>query len=195
MESMDRLRRLFVWICRLRHSKGFGIQSPTSYRFVRYVVCEQAPYYAYAELEKLFPLLSRSQRKLYRLYFRIANDRQVARWVDACCETNKTFKAYVQEGCRKMQVQSLTSLPDGFMLEVARLSLRGDYEQAYEHLLAGRTADSLLIVEGIHRSRTARQFWRKVEQDPRTGVTFDLYDCGIVFFDTKRYKENHIVNF
>lgn len=30
--------------------------------------------------------------------------------------------------------------------------------------------------------------------DSRTGVTFDLYYCGILFFD-KRIKQNYIVNF
>jgi len=34
-----------------------------------------------------------------------------------------------------------------------------------------------------------------VTQDKRTGVTFDLYYCGIVFFNKKRFKQNYIVNF
>jgi hypothetical protein len=34
-----------------------------------------------------------------------------------------------------------------------------------------------------------------VERDVRTGVTFDLYYCGIVFFDKKRHKMNYKVNF
>ena len=37
--------------------------------------------------------------------------------------------------------------------------------------------------------------WKEVIADPRTGITFDLYDVGLVFFDKERVKEHRIVNF
>ena len=36
---------------------------------------------------------------------------------------------------------------------------------------------------------------KKVIANPQVGVTFDLYDIGLVFFDKKRCKEHRIVNF
>ena len=33
---MNLLTRLFVWLSRLHHCRGFGIQSPTDYWLVRY---------------------------------------------------------------------------------------------------------------------------------------------------------------
>ena len=36
---------------------------------------------------------------------------------------------------------------------------------------------------------------KDIVDDDRTGVSFDLYDCGLVFFDKQRYKKNYIINF
>jgi hypothetical protein len=47
-------------------------------------------------------------------------------------------------------------------------------------------------VEGIYRDW---QRWKEWVQDERVGVTFDLYYCGIVFFDKKRYKFYYVINF
>ena len=49
-----------------------------------------------------------------------------------------------------------------------------------------------MIVEAIRKNRA---FWREIVADERTGVTFDLYYCGIVMFDKKRHKQNYIINF
>ena len=54
--------------------------------------------------------------------------------------------------------------------------------------------DSIMILEGIKSSRATRERWKSMMNDSRTGVTFDLYYCGILFFD-KRIKQNYIVNF
>ena len=45
--AMNRARRILTWIRRIRHCRGFGIQSPTDYRFVRNVINENYPYHAY----------------------------------------------------------------------------------------------------------------------------------------------------
>ena len=44
------MNRWLVWLSRIHHCRGFGIQSPTDYAFVRYVVNEHWPYYAYDQL-------------------------------------------------------------------------------------------------------------------------------------------------
>jgi hypothetical protein len=51
---------------------------------------------------------------------------------------------------------------------------------------------SVLVVTGISK---VRRLWRQIVDDERTGITFDLYYCGIVMFDKKRHKRNYIVNF
>ena len=69
---MNLLKRYFIWFSRIHQCRGFGIQSPTDYSFVRYVINEHWPYYAYDQLDWDDWLTS----KLGRLYFRLANWKQ-----------------------------------------------------------------------------------------------------------------------
>ena len=52
----------------------------------------------------------------------------------------------------------------------------------------------MLVVEGIGHDAPAADIWRQLTADSRVSVTFDLYYCGIAFFDS-RYKQDYIVNF
>ena len=54
---------------------------------------------------------------------------------------------------------------------------------------------SVLIVEGIQRDAAIRRFWKEVQEDERTRATFDLYYCGIAFFDKTRPKQHYKINF
>lgn len=35
----------------------------------------------------------------------------------------------------------------------------------------------------------------QLKEDERVGVTFDLYDLGLLFFDKTKIKQHYIVNF
>ncbi len=188
---MYKLKRLIVWMRRMRHSRGFGVQSPYDYGFIRYVVNEHWPYYAYEELQRTVTDIDKRTRKLCRLYFRMANWRQPQVIVDYQPET-EAYRLYMQAGCRKAEFED-TGVRSA--VELCRMSLKGDYRTFYEEVLKRVDDRSVLIVEGIKRDKNTKAFWEQVTQDKRTGVTFDLYYCGIVFFNKKRFKQNYIVNF
>ena len=175
---MNRAKSFLIWLQRIGHCRGFGVQSPTDYAFVRYVVNERWPYYAYDELGRGEDWLT---RKRGRLYFRLANWRQPATVVD------EQGSPYWQAGCRRAKVVGAAD-----RIELARLSLDGDYKARMEALYARADDRSLLVIDDIYRDWP---FWRSVVADERTGVCFDLYYCGIVFFDKKRAKKNYIINF
>lgn len=178
---MNGLTRILVWLRRLPHSRGFGVQSPTDYWLVRYVVNEHWPYYQYSELGAADGWLA---RKLGRLYFRLANWRQPAVIV-APTEAAR----YAQAGCRRARVVAPADAP---RTELTLLRLEGDYRAAFGQAVAKADDQSVVVIEGIWRDR---DFWQQVVADERTGVTFDLYYCGIVMFDKKRAKQNYIINF
>lgn len=62
---------LFDFLSRIGKARGFGIQSPWAYSFVREVIMEDLPYYAYQDIDNQYkePL----QRKRMKLYLRLRN--------------------------------------------------------------------------------------------------------------------------
>jgi len=68
-------------------------------------------------------------------------------------------------------------------------------ETFYEEVINHANEHSILILEPSSNRKAFCDLWQKILDDDRTGVTFDLYYCGIVFFDKYRPKQNHIVNF
>lgn len=185
------MKRWLVRLKRLRYSRGFGIQSPWAYRFVRYVINEHYPYYAYADLASS----RQGDYRIPRLYFRIANYMQSGHWyVYHSWATD--YEEYIRRGCVKCAVTPLAierQLPE--RIDLASLSLTGDYEKVCGLLLSSAHAGTLLIVEGIRSSRSNLAYWRKIMADPRVRISFDLYDCGLLFFDPKQFKRHYIINF
>ena len=90
---MTKLKRWLVWLSRIHHCMGFGIQSPTDYSFVRNVVNEHWPYYAYENLTDA----DWKQQKIGRLYFRLAN------WCQPDVMLTDSYQRYWHAGCRKTQ--------------------------------------------------------------------------------------------
>ena len=175
MTTMNRLQQAFVWLRRIGHCRGFGIQSPTDYRFVRYVINEHWPYYAYEELGRNS---SWYYRKMGELYFRLANERQPRTIIDEI-----GFRKYLQAGCRKAKF-----VKEPEEVELAIVSNASDYYHLFK-----KCNDRSIVV--IHNICATPKLWRGIKRHPKVTVTFDLYYCGIVLFDSKRAKQNYIINF
>lgn len=56
-------------------------------------------------------------------------------------------------------------------------------------------SQTVMVVEGIHRTAALKSFWRICCEDPDVSVTIDLDSFGIVFFDQKLHKQNYISTF
>lgn len=196
---MSQIGSLLVWLRRSRHSRGFGVQSPWAYRFIRYVVNEHYPYYAYDDLSRLYEGYPKQIQKLCRLYFRIANFWQAEQALDysASSETDiiRLYGTFMKRGCNKLEVVPVRHAADFSSVRLMRLSVEGDYRQVFEKAVSLANASTMIIVEQIKRDKESRTFWKSIVDDPRCITTFDLYYCGIIFFDKKRYKENYVVNF
>ena len=178
LPGMQRLRHVFVWLSRIGYSRGFGIQSPTDYAFVRYVVNEHWPYYQYDSLGKGDDWLT---RKLGLLYFRIAN------WQQPRFIQSNDYLPYLQAGCRTAVVNEKADCA-----ELIHLRVGEECRSCLAYIYNKVDGQSVLILEDIRKDMA---LWQEVKDDERTGVTFDLYYCGIVMFDLKRQKQHYMINF
>lgn len=192
-----KVQRYLHWLRRIKYCRGFGVQSPSAYRFIRYVINEHYPYYAYDELRKELTRLDSLTRKRMELYFRVANFRQASLWLDFC-ERNDVIATYVGRGCHATQVRRITDLRQitaDDRIEVLRICPSAGCEALLEAALQKTDDHTLFIIEDIGYNDTARRMWQKLLESDITSVSYDLYYLGIAFFDRKRYKANYVVNF
>lgn len=192
-----KVQRYLHWLRRIKYCRGFGVQSPSAYRFIRYVINEHYPYYAYDELRKEMPRLDSLTRKRMELYFRVANFRQASLWLDFC-ERNDVIATYVAQGCHATQVRRITDLRQitaDDRIEVLRICPTAGSEAVLEAALQKTDDHTLFIIEDIGYNDTAKRLWQTLLESDITSVSYDLYYLGIAFFDRKRYKNNYIVNF
>lgn len=192
-----KVQRYLHWLRRIKYCRGFGVQSPSAYRFIRYVINEHYPYYAYDELRKELTRLDSLTRKRMELYFRVANFRQASLWLDFC-ERNDVIATYVGRGCHATQVRRITDLRQitaDDRIEVLRICPTAGSEAVLEAALQQADDHTLFIIEDIGYNDTAKRMWQKLLESDLTSVSYDLYYLGIAFFDRKRYKANYVVNF
>ncbi|MDD6895668.1 MAG: hypothetical protein PUD51_07370 [Prevotellaceae bacterium] len=189
---MRMLWKYYIWLRRCRHSRGFGIQSPTDYAFVRYVINEHWPYYAYSELKSQLPNVSSALRKNAELYFRIAN------WLQPditllITEHYSLYEKYVRRGCRKTNVfNTADSLAGHDSPGLFIFGNNADFELV-SRVIADCDVSSVLVVEDIYSSN--KLLWHDIASDEHVTISYDLYYLGIAMFDKTRYKTNYKINF
>ena len=194
---MNKVQRYLHWLHRIRYCRGFGVQSPSAYRFIRYVINEHYPYYAYDELRKELPHIDLLTRKRMELYFRIANFRQASLWIDYC-RRDDNIATYVQRGCQATRVMNICDskhVIDNSKIEVLRICPIDGCDTILDVALKHVDDCTLFIIEDIGYNDTAKRLWQTLHESNLTSVSYDLYYLGIAFFDRKRFKNNYIVNF
>lgn len=149
------MRSFSDYFSRIGKSRGFGIQSPWAYSFVRDVIMEKLPYYEYDIIEKRN--LSRKDEKTEKLYWRLRN--------------------FVHG--HSFSVFSIEEMPESKLM-----SLMDDYDR-----------NGMLCLEGIHESKKNEEKWERIKSCESVGVTFDLYDLGIVFPRSALNKQHYKLNF
>ena len=91
------------WLRRCGCSRGFGVQSPSAYAFIRYVINEHYPYYAYQELQERLSWFDKRGHQTGRLLLRLANF-----WQPKICMVNEhRFDEYLHAGCRKAMLEEM----------------------------------------------------------------------------------------
>ena len=202
--------RWWRWVRRFRHRCGYNVHSPTDFFLITSVIYESAPYYAYKSLEKLAftDKLPHYRTKVNKLLFRLVNYFQPRNMIEVG-KGNGAAQAYMKTASRSM---NFISVDDQLPLEqfTQQLSMQLEcmkeldglhightpyYKETFQNALPYVNEKTCFIVADIHENDEKKHWWKEVKQDERTGITFDLYDIGLIFFDKKRYKQDYIINF
>lgn len=203
------MKRPFIWLCRFRHRRGYGVHSPFAFDFITHVLYEHTPYYKYKDLRADEKRLKRAKGsdwlyesvKVKRLLFRLVNYAQPATVVDAGRLAASSL--YLKAACGQADYVGAADLSELFLeagIPVDFLYLhdyrRPDFVEKVFNVCVGRATErSLFVVEGICYTPAMRALWKRLRHVERVGITFDLYDLGILFFDKSRTKQDYIVNF
>lgn len=189
-----------VWLKRFRKRCGYGVHSPFAFNFITGVVYEKGSYYAYAALDKkyfpgVFQRFSYSRKRAHFL-FRLANYLQPDLILSAG-DTSVADMAYMTAGCLKAEWRRLEY--DSVSLTDRRVLMYLDTSNANStcislDLLHEMGPHSALLFR-FHSNEERKECVERFKMDPSCGVTFDLYDYLLVFFDKKYYKQHYVVNF
>ena len=170
---------LYDLLARKMRCRGFGIQSPNDYAFVRYVLCETWPYYQYKSLR-----CQTKNSRLYEMYFRLANYRQPQLAADVGETDDNAFEAYVKAGCRKCVVTRQLH-PSA---KIVRLQSDAFSPEMLDKALKTAAAETILIVEGI-RQKTA--LWQSLTGNNAVATTYDMYQCGVAVIGNRQNKQSY----
>lgn len=201
---MSRIKHIAVWLSRIGNCKGFGVQSPWAYDLVCNVINQKSPFYAYESLAHRFPQINKEERRLQKLYFRLANYMQ-PRMVTDFTGYSELHAAYIAAGCNKARYTGIpagtTSAHLGVLMampgaaDMMIVSASAANQTYADTALAGAADGSLIIVEGINENKAANQRWKAMAARRNDSITFDLYYCGLIFVDKKKYKQDYVINF
>ncbi|WP_330941928.1 hypothetical protein [Bacteroides sp. MSB163] len=203
------LKRPFIWLSRFRHRCGYGVHSPFAFSLITQVIYESTPYYKYKDLaveqKKLASQKDKNwtyeSKKVKRLLFRLVNYTQPDTIVDVGRLAASSL--YLKAGKKGADYTSASELSELFL--EAGVPVDFLYLHDYRHpefvekvfcICTARTAKkSIFVVEGIRYTPQMKKLWKRMMQDEKVGITFDLYDIGILFFDKTKIKQDYIVNF
>ena len=201
------LKRPFIWLSRFRYRCGYGVHSPFAFSLITDVIYEKRPYYAYRSLASEQKKMSkepgwyRGTPKINRLLFRLVNKVQPATIVEVGRPSASSL--YLQSAKPSAGYLFASDLSELFLdadVPVDFLYLN-DYrnpdliKEVFEVCVQRNTPNSLFVVYGITYSRQMKTLWRELQNDERVGITFDLYDIGLLFFDKTKIKQHYMINF
>lgn len=53
---------------------------------------------------------------------------------------------------------------------------------------------TMFIIDAIRENTEKRLWWKSLQESPATGVSYDLGNIGLLFFDRSRYKDSYWIN-
>ena len=202
-------RRIWNWCCRFRHRCGYGVHSPSDFFLITSVIYENLPYYAYEWLKASASSksLPHYREKVNRLLFRLVNYFRPKTLVEVGKGNGDAFR-YMLAARSSMDAISVDGadweevhrqlekeLKRMKQIDFLHIAFTPYYKEVFEAVFPYLHQQSIVVIGDIYTSKERKVWWKQLTNDERIRLTFDLYDLGLMFLDTKRYKQNFTVNF
>lgn len=164
MRIGNRIKEFVIRLSRWSRTRGFGVQSPTDYRFVREVIRGCG-----------------SSKERCLLSCRGYEERKEA------------LMRRLQEYVATHSVSPTESPVNGHS-ELVTISLSDCSKEKVEMSLADIRENTIFVVENINHDNQTRILWQSIVADQRARTTYDLYHLGLALFEPKLTKMHYCVN-
>ena len=194
MRLFQVLKKIFRWFKRFRYRKGYGVHSPFAFNFITRVIYEKGCYYNYAKFDKL-PASTKESKSICKLLFRLVNYQQPNKllYLSDFDDITPVFQ------WAKSDVQIFGNVNNSYKLDFVYINKSfGDSistNQFIKSLLPQLHSNSMFVMFGIGHTKEHKKLWKELISLPQAGISFDLYDIGILFFDLSKNKQDYLVNF
>ncbi|MDD4514413.1 SAM-dependent methyltransferase [Massilibacteroides sp.] len=101
----------------------------------------------------------------------------------------------IEDNCRDNLAQMLKNKENPDLIYFDFLNDTDLNRYAFETCLPYCGETTVLIIAGIKANKEMEKFWEELLSHPQVGVTIDVFEFGIVFFNLKLHKKNYIVSF
>lgn len=201
------LKRPFIWLSRFRYRCGYGVHSPFAFSLITDVVYEKRPYYAYQSLKEEQKKKvkehgwTKGTQKVNRFLFRLVNRVQPTTIVEL--GRPSVTSLYLQSAKPSADYLFASDLSELFLDADTPIDFLylNDFrnpdlmEEIFRVCASRTTSKSVFVIHGICYSKAMKTLWKSLQADERVGITFDLYDVGLLFFDKTKIKQHYTVNF
>ena len=153
-----------IRLSRWSRTRGFGVQSPTDYRFLREVIRGRSNGQKHSFLS-------------YRSYE----------------EKKEALIQRLEQYVATHSVLSADNPVNGHP-ELVTIFLTECSKENVEQYLANIKENSIMVAENINLDNQTRNLWQSIVTDQRARTTYDLYHLGLALFEPKLTKMHYCVN-
>ncbi len=131
--------------------------------------------------------LSKRQRRIYQFIYRLC----IFSSANTCFVTSDFENTVLTEILGSMNCRIVPHISTSDKIKFSVISPNFlEYDKLLDHM----AANGVLVVYGIRLHSKGMDYWKQLVSDCRTFVSFDLYDLGVIFFDSKMHKRNYCCN-
>lgn len=178
---MGYLKERIKHAVRFRHKRGFGVHSPFMFNLILNVIRDRDRTFDYPLEWEKGNLLSRRERKIFRLLSRLIRHLEVRRMV--CTGENAALLTeYLETACPQVLLTScLEEVGEADFIYVGR-RMPGE-KTALDWGAFMRNEPKYAVISDIYKDKQHARLWRLLRE--RATVSVDMMWYGILFFNDK----------